>query len=829
MAVSLLFASLLTAVVTDVARAQAAWPPWQSYGESEATDRARQRQRAAKASQAEIEAAKKKVDQLRAAGKYAEAATAQQRVVKLTEKRYGPNDPQTAAALTTLADLYGAQNKFAEAEPLLKRAITIHEKAKKPDNGEIAQALDNLSSLYVKQGRTADAAPLAKRAADLRANVPAAPETKVGAGKEETPPGATQEAKPEAPAEAQAKDGDDKAHHAKKAKRLADKPSNEPATPMAPAPAEAPAAPSTTAPAQGPVAAPPPEPMGQGAPPPETSGEAPPPADTTEQGAAAPEEKAEAAPAPAPPAAEPVAPAPEAAIPEKGPDLDQKSGGGGLPPGVQAYIPPKPDLVPTLRPSLQGPIPVAPVPAPIVAAPVPVAPQAAAPEVAAPAPSAPDEAAAAKAQAEAAAAAEEARRAAQEQEKLKATSEGAAQARKLQAAPKPPVAVTMARPSAAPPPLSGGAAPPDAAKAPPPPMAAAPSAPPVAAASKAEEQKDWDIVPVFYGTDRAVEPNAQRLMFGSDRGRRLQLGQAFVTVPKGHQVPQVERPWAIRLPYFDVTIYEQKEDPKQHFTIKEIKALTKEQLIALVKARLKPSQRFKDHAIVFVHGYNTSFDNALYRTAQIAYDLEFDGAAFLYSWPSGGGVASYTYDRESAQASEPYLRQFLEMVVKETGAKSVSIIAHSMGNQPVMDVLRDMKSSAPPGVAISQVILAAPDVDADNFTNLAQAIKGFAKGVTLYASSNDRALLVSRNFWGNYRAGDVPTGGPLVLPGIDTIDVTDASTDAFAINHSGYAQNNKLLQDIGKLVLNGLRPPDLRLPNLKKVATDKGDYWRYVK
>ena len=143
-------------------------------------------------------------------------------------------------------------------------------------------------------------------------------------------------------------------------------------------------------------------------------------------------------------------------------------------------------------------------------------------------------------------------------------------------------------------------------------------------------------------------------------------------------------------------------------------------------------------------------------------------------------MASYTYDRESAQASEPYLRQFLEMVVKETGAKSVSIIAHSMGNQPLMDVLRDMKSAAPPGVAISQVILAAPDVDADNFTNLAQAIKGFAKGVTLYASSNDRALIVSRNFWGNYRAGDVPAAGPLMLPGIDTIDVTAASTDAFA-------------------------------------------------
>ena len=182
-------------------------------------------------------------------------------------------------------------------------------------------------------------------------------------------------------------------------------------------------------------------------------------------------------------------------------------------------------------------------------------------------------------------------------------------------------------------------------------------------------------------------------MFGSDRARKLQLGEALVTVPKVHEVPNVERPWVVKIPYFDVTLYAEKEDPKKHFTVKEIKALTKEELLAQVKARLGASKLFKDQAIVFVHGYNTSFDNALYRTAQIAYDLDFDGATFLYSWPSGGAVASYTYDRESAQASEPYLREFLEMVVKQTGAKQVSIIAHSMGNQPLMDVLRDMRNA----------------------------------------------------------------------------------------------------------------------------------------
>jgi|GEM_PF-493425 esterase/lipase superfamily enzyme len=816
----LALAALLAVFAADAAQAQERWPPWQSYGEAEQAARDRQK-RAAKVGQAELDALKKQVDQLRQAGKFAEATTAQQRLVKLTEKRYGPNDAQTAVALTTLADLYTAQNKFAEAEPLLKRAITIHEKAKKPDNGEIAQALDNLGSLYMKQGRTADAAPLSKRAADLRASAPATPPaaSATGAGTETPSEASGQEAekKPGAPAPAEA--------------------------PAAAPPAEAP-----QAPAEAPTAAPS-----------ENTGEAAPPADTTENGSsAAPAEdaipqnplgglkKVESEPAPAAPSAAPVAPAPEAGTSEEGPDLSKESGGGGgLPPGMGAYVlPPKvttpvPNLpMPTLSPTLQPPVAAAPVPAPTppppAAASAPPAPSA---TPSAPAAAAEEQAAAqAKAQAEAQAAsqaqAEDARRAAEEMEaRRKVAIEGAAQAKKVQAAPpapKPPAAV-----NAAPPPGAAPEAGPDLAKksggggAPAPSApSAAPPAPPAAAS---EEQKDWDLVPVFYGTDRAVEPNAQRLMFGSDRGRRLQLGQALVTVPKVHQVPQVERPWALRIPYFDVTIYEQKEDPKQHFTIKEIKALTKEQLLALVKARLKPSLRFKDQALVFVHGYNTSFDNALYRTAQIAYDLEFDGAAFLYSWPSGGGVASYTYDRESAQASEPYLRQFLDMVVKETGAKSVSIIAHSMGNQPLMDVLRDMKSAAPPGVAISQVILAAPDVDADNFTNLAQAIKGFAKGVTLYASANDRALLISRNFWGNYRAGDVPAAGPLVLPGVDSIDVTAASTDAFAINHSGYAENNKLLQDIGKLILNGLRPPDLRLSNLKKVSTDRGDYWRFVK
>ena len=59
-------------------------------------------------------------------------------------------------------------------------------------------------------------------------------------------------------------------------------------------------------------------------------------------------------------------------------------------------------------------------------------------------------------------------------------------------------------------------------------------------------------------------------------------------------------------------------------------------------------------------------------------------------------------------------------------------------------------------------------------------------------------------------------------------DVTAASTDTFAINHSGYAANNKLLDDVGELLKTGLRPPEKRVLKPEKVTTQAGDYWKYA-
>jgi hypothetical protein len=77
------------------------------------------------------------------------------------------------------------------------------------------------------------------------------------------------------------------------------------------------------------------------------------------------------------------------------------------------------------------------------------------------------------------------------------------------------------------------------------------------------------------------------------------------------------------------------------------------------------------------------------------------------------------------------------------------------------------------------------------------------------------------------RAGDVPTEGPLVISGIDTIDVTQTSTAILSLNHSLYAEKTALLNDIGLLLQTGERPPDRRIPILQRVPTPNGAFWRY--
>ena len=224
----------------------------------------------------------------------------------------------------------------------------------------------------------------------------------------------------------------------------------------------------------------------------------------------------------------------------------------------------------------------------------------------------------------------------------------------------------------------------------------------------------------------------------------------------------------------------------------------------------------------FIHGYNVTFEDAARRTAQMSYDMGFSGAPVFYSWPSQGEIADYTVDENTVDWTVPHLKEFLSMVAAESGAQKVHLIAHSMGNRAMTNVLKGFADTYVSGTAplFNQVVLAAPDIDAEIFKrDIAPRIQKTAERVTLYASSNDKALLVSKSIHGAPRAGDVESG-IIVISGIDTIDAS--LVDTSLVGHSYYGDNRSIISDM-YLLVNLKLPPDKR--NLLPMEFEGGKYW----
>jgi hypothetical protein len=207
---------------------------------------------------------------------------------------------------------------------------------------------------------------------------------------------------------------------------------------------------------------------------------------------------------------------------------------------------------------------------------------------------------------------------------------------------------------------------------------------------------------VFFATNREREDGAGT-GFGSGRSNERTEGYAIVDVNRTTS-SQADTGDLIRI-VSDKTL-----------AISEVRILDERAILDEVRPKMKHATVFRRQALVFVHGFNVSFDNALRRAAQLAHDLHFDGPVFVYSWPSHGRLADYAADHENSTASIHDLRAFLEFVVAQSGAETVHLIAHSMGNQVLLGALQEFRSS--PNWAdlhIGQVVLASPDVAPSDF------------------------------------------------------------------------------------------------------------------
>jgi esterase/lipase superfamily enzyme len=274
-------------------------------------------------------------------------------------------------------------------------------------------------------------------------------------------------------------------------------------------------------------------------------------------------------------------------------------------------------------------------------------------------------------------------------------------------------------------------------------------------------------------------------------GNRIELGQCEVTIPRSHVAGELEAPSMLRL--------EVRENAAQHVVLRKTERLAEAAFYDLLKQRVNASPR--KELFVFVHGFNVSFEDAARRTAQIHFDLHFEGAPVFFSWPAHDKfVLTYPADESSVATSAPHLKQFLLEIVKHTEARSINLIAHSMGNRALGIALREIDLELRKEAKLfNQVILAAPDIDAEDFrANIAPAMQRTAQRLTLYASSRDDALLASQLLHRGPRAGDAGSG-LVVIPGIDTIDVT--AIDSSPWGHSYYGSSDPVLHDLKALFL----------------------------
>lgn len=318
---------------------------------------------------------------------------------------------------------------------------------------------------------------------------------------------------------------------------------------------------------------------------------------------------------------------------------------------------------------------------------------------------------------------------------------------------------------------------------------------------------------VWYATNRApVVPGdlSQGFTNEPDSEDRVHYGICNVFVPHSHKHGSLGTIWIkrwITLRFKDdhlkLTSQESFADAQTFFTNLNIQ----------IAAQPKDLR----HLLVYIHGFDVSFEGAALRAAQIGADLNVAAETVFFSWPSHADKDKYVPDQGRIDNSESVLREFLTDIVKNTKAEAVHIVAHSMGNRGLIRIASQLHSS---GVKFANIILAAPDVDQKFFRKHAVAYPLIANRTTLYASRRDLALkAASCRFLGDGpRAGLTP---PItIVPAIDTVEVTQFNL--FDFGHGYWAQAREVVGDIYQLMRYGAAPPRIFL---KEKITDRAHYW----
>lgn len=314
--------------------------------------------------------------------------------------------------------------------------------------------------------------------------------------------------------------------------------------------------------------------------------------------------------------------------------------------------------------------------------------------------------------------------------------------------------------------------------------------------------------PVWFGTDRLPAPDGN---FLNARGDSVTCGKVEVFVPRTHRFGELGSSFLTRLVRGNLQ--------SDTLVVTSVETMVESAFWSNIGGAMRAalSDDESSHAVVFIHGYNVSFDEAARRTAQIGTDLKIGGPVAFFSWPSCATVGGYMKDEATVEGSVPALHAFLEQFVDACGHEKVHVIAHSMGNRALIRALNSF--GVQPKKRFGQIILAAPDIDSKLFAQLAGAYAQCAMRTTLYASRSDRALGLSAKAHGNPRAGYYEPY--TVVTGVDSIAVPGFNIDL--LGHNYFASAAPLLFDI--FTLFQYNSPPKRRQRIKALVLPDKSLW----
>jgi len=225
--------------------------------------------------------------------------------------------------------------------------------------------------------------------------------------------------------------------------------------------------------------------------------------------------------------------------------------------------------------------------------------------------------------------------------------------------------------------------------------------------------------------------------------------------------------------------------------------------------------------LVFVHGFNNSFDKAARAQREMWHFLGRRGVPLLYSWPAAhGGLFGYFIDRESGEFTIFHLKEFLRLLASSPEVEQVHILAHSRGTDVVTTALRELVIEARAAgrnpresLRIANLVLAAPDLDLDIVRQRLMAEKfGPAFGqITIYTTQADKALsgsqtLMSGTRFGRLQETDLGEREHRIFTEVTNVNIIEVEGVGGVIGHGYFRSSPAASSDLILILRDGSLP-----------------------